>query len=150
MFERLENIKAKYEEVSNLLTDPEIMSDFNKLKDLSKEQSDLKEVVDKYAEYQKIEDELAQAKEMLNDSELKEFAEEEMARLTEEKEKVYGELEILLVPKDENDGKNVIMEIRGAAGGDEANIFAGDLFRMYTYYAEKNGWKIEVINTIKE
>ncbi|MBQ4584256.1 MAG: peptide chain release factor 1 [Bacilli bacterium] len=149
MFERLENIKAKYEEVSNLLTDPEIMSDFNKLKDLSKEQSDLKEVVDKYAEYQKIEDELAQAKEMLNDSELKEFAEEEMARLTEEKEKVYGELEILLVPKDENDGKNVIMEIRGAAGGDEANIFAGDLFRMYTYYAEKNGWKIEVINTIE-
>ena len=149
MFERLENIKAKYEEVSNLLTDPEIMSDFNKLKDLSKEQSDLKEVVDKYAEYQKIEDELAQAKEMLNDSELKEFAEEEMSRLSEEKDKVYGELEILLVPKDENDGKNVIMEIRGAAGGDEANIFAGDLFRMYTYYAEKNGWKIEVINTIE-
>ena len=149
MFERLENIKAKYEEVSNLLTDPEIMSDFNKLKDLSKEQSDLKEVVDKYAEYQKIENELAQAKEMLNDSELKEFAEEEMARLSEEKDKVYGELEILLVPKDENDGKNVIMEIRGAAGGDEANIFAGDLFRMYTYYAEKNGWKIEVINTIE-
>ncbi|MBQ9834408.1 MAG: peptide chain release factor 1 [Bacilli bacterium] len=149
MFERLENIKAKYEEVSELLTNPEIMSDFNKLKDLSKEQSDLKVTVDKYAEYQKIEDDLAQAKEMLNDSELKEFAEEEMARLTEEKEKVYGELEILLVPKDENDGKNVIMEIRGAAGGDEANIFAGDLFRMYTYYAEKNGWKIEVINTIE-
>ena len=149
MFERLENIKAKYQEVSELLTNPEIMSDFNKLKDLSKEQSNLKEIVDKYAEYQKIEDELAQAKEMLNDSELKEFAEEEMASLTEKKEKVYSELEILLVPKDENDGKNVIMEIRGAAGGDEANIFAGDLFRMYTYYAEKNGWKIEVINTIE-
>lgn len=149
MFERLENIKEKYIEVSNLLTDSAIMSDFNKLKELSKEQSDLKEIVDKYADYQKIENEISQAKEMLSDEELKEFAEEELTTLNQEKEKIYSELEILLVPKDENDGKNVIMEIRGAAGGDEANIFAGDLYRMYTYYAEKNGWKIEVVNSIE-
>lgn len=149
MFERLENIKEKYIEVSNLLTDSAIMSDFNKLKELSKEQSDLKEIVDKYADYQRIENEISQAKEMLSDEELKEFAEEELTTLNQEKEKIYSELEILLVPKDENDGKNVIMEIRGAAGGDEANIFAGDLYRMYTYYAEKNGWKIEVVNSIE-
>ena len=86
---------------------------------------------------------------MLDDPELKEIASEELENLEQEKERLYKELEILLVPKDENDGKNVIMEIRGAAGGDEANIFAGDLFRMYSYYAEKNGWKIEVLHSIE-
>ena len=86
---------------------------------------------------------------MENDPELKEIAEEEIASLTTEIQKLYHELEILLVPKDENDGKNVIMEIRGAAGGDEANIFAGDLFRMYSYYAEANGWKIEVLHELE-
>ena len=149
MFERLENIKKKYLEIGEQLTSPEIMSDFNKLKDLSKEQSDLKEIVDCYEKYNKILSDLDEAKQMINDSELKEFAAEEIERLSNEKEITYHELEIMLVPKDKNDGKNVIMEIRGAAGGDEANIFAGDLFRMYTYYAEKQGWKIEVVNEIE-
>ena len=149
MFERLDNIQKKYEEVTELLTQPEIMNDFNKLKDLSKEQSDLKEIVDAYDKYKKILDDIEQAKEMENDEELKEFAAEELSNLTEQKDKLYHELEIMLVPKDKNDGKNVIMEIRGAAGGDEANIFAGDLFRMYTYYAEKQGWKIETVNELE-
>ena len=149
MFERLDNIEKKYEEVTELLTKPEVMNDFNKLKELSKEQSDLKEIVDTYNKYKKILDDIDQAKEMENDEELREFAAEELAKLTEEKEKTYHELEIMLVPKDKNDGKNVIMEIRGAAGGDEANIFAGDLFRMYTYYAEKQGWKIEIVNELE-
>ena len=86
---------------------------------------------------------------MQDDPELKEMALEEIERLTESEAKLHHELELLLVPKDENDGKNVIMEIRGAAGGDEANIFAGDLFRMYSYYADANGWKIEVLHEIE-
>ena len=149
MFERLENIKKKYLEIGEQLTSPEIMNDFNKLKDLSKEQSDLKEIVDCYEKYNKILSDLDEAKQMINDEELKDFAAEEIERLSNEKETTYHELEIMLVPKDKNDGKNVIMEIRGAAGGDEANIFAGDLFRMYTYYAEKQGWKIEVVNELE-
>ncbi len=149
MFERLENVEAKYQELTNKLSDPNIISDYNMVKDLSKEQSDLEQIVLKYKEYKKEENELKEAKELLLDADLKEFAEEEVIRLTASLEKIKSELEIMLVPKDENDGKNVIMEIRGAAGGDEANIFAGDLYRMYTYYAEKNHWKIEPINEIE-
>ena len=149
MFERLENVEAKYQELTNKLSDPNIISDYNMVKDLSKEQSDLEQIVLKYKDYKKEENELKEAKELLLDADLKEFAEEEVVRLTASLEKIKSELEIMLVPKDENDGKNVIMEIRGAAGGDEANIFAGDLFRMYSYYAEANGWKIEVIHEIE-
>ena len=149
MKERLESIKARYEELTTLLMDPEIMSDFNKIKALSKEQSDLKEIVDKYKEYETAEEHLKEAKEVLNDSELREMAELEIEENTAKLEQLNHELEILLIPKDENDGKNIIMEIRGAAGGDEANIFAGDLLRMYTYYAEKQGWKIEIDHQVE-
>ena len=149
MKERLESIKARYEELTTLLMDPEIMSDFNKIKALSKEQSDLKEIVDKYKEYETAEEHLKEAKEVLNDPELREMAELEIEENTAKLEQLNHELEILLIPKDENDGKNIIMEIRGAAGGDEANIFAGDLLRMYTYYAEKQGWKIEIDHQIE-
>ena len=149
MKERLESIKKRYEEIANLLMDPEIMSDFNKIKSLSKEQSDLKEIVDKYKEYETAEEHLKEAKEVLNDPELREMAELEIEENTAKLEQLNHELEILLIPKDENDGKNIIMEIRGAAGGDEANIFAGDLLRMYTYYAEKQGWKIEIDQQIE-
>ena len=148
MLNRLEAILAKYNELSEELTKPEILNDFEKLKELSKEQSDLKEIVDYYQKYKKVLDDLSQAKEMENDPELKDFATSEVERLTSEEQELKSKLETLLVPKDEDDGKNVIMEIRGAAGGDEANIFAGDLFRMYSYYAEKQGWKIEVVNSI--
>ena len=148
MEERLETIVKRYEELNQLLMDPEITSDFNQIKELSKEQSDLRETVEKYNELKTTKLQIEEAKTLLNDPELKEFAELEIFENQEIVEKLLNEIEILLVPKDENDGKNVIMEIRGAAGGDEANIFAGDLLRMYTYYAEKNGWKIEIINEI--
>lgn len=149
MFNRLDAIVAKYQELSEELVKPEVLNDFNKLKELSKEQSDLKETVEVYEEYKKIVENLNQAKEMENDPDLKEIAVQEIESLTEKEKELYSKLEILLVPKDENDGKNVIMEIRGAAGGDEANIFAGDLFRMYSYYAEANGWKIEVVHEVE-
>ncbi len=149
MFERLESIKEKYDTLKMELTKPEVLNDYNKLKTLSKEQSDLEEIVNKYNEYQETDKSLQEAYLLVNDEEMKEMALQEVETLKEKLETLKKELEILLVPKDENDGKNVIMEIRGAAGGDEANIFAGDLFRMYTYYAEANGWKIEVLNAIE-
>ena len=149
MFTRLENIKAKYKELSEKLSDPEVLNDFNKVKELSKEQSDLEEIVKAYDEYQKTEENIKEAELMLEDPDLKDMATDEINSLQEKKEELLKELQLLLVPKDVNDEKNIIMEIRGAAGGDEANIFAGDLFRMYSYYAEKNGWNIEVIHQIE-
>ncbi len=149
MFNRLDAIVLKYQELKEELMKPEILNDFNKLKELSKEQSNLEETVLTYEKYKTANKHLEEAKMMENDPELKEIALEDISRLEKEIEDLYHELEVLLVPKDENDGKNVIMEIRGAAGGDEANIFAGDLFRMYSYYAEANGWKIEVIHQIE-
>lgn len=149
MFERLDAIVNKYNELQRDLTNPEIMSDYNKIKVLSKESSDLEETVKKYEEYKNTLSEIEDAKILMKDEELREVAAEELERLKGKLEKITKELEILLVPKDENDGKNIIMEIRGAAGGDEANIFAGDLYRMYSYYAEKNGWKIEELHAIE-
>ena len=149
MFERLENIVNKYNELKIELTKPEILNDYNTLKKLSKEQSDLEEIVNKYNEYKDTEKALEEAKSLVNDSELGEFAILEVEEQTSKLDSIHKELELLLVPKDENDGKNVIMEIRGAAGGDEAYIFAGDLFRMYSHYAESQGWKIEVLNAIE-
>jgi len=148
MEERLEAVLKRYHEIESELMDPEIMQDFKKVSTLSKEQSTLEELVKKYEEYKKAQNAIKEAKSLVNDPELREMAELELTENQEKLETITKELEILLIPKDENDGKNVIMEIRGAAGGDEANIFAGDLFRMYTYYAEKNNWKIEVINEI--
>lgn len=148
MFNRLDAIVEKYKELEEQLATPEVLNDYNKLKTLSKEKSDLEETYLKYEEYKKVKNDLDEAEEMKNDPELGEMAQMEISELKPKLDELHSELEILLVAKDENDGKNVIMEIRGAAGGDEANIFAGDLFRMYTYYAEKQGWKIEVINEI--
>lgn len=149
MFNRLDAIVEKFNALSEELVKPEILNNFNELKKLSKEQSDLKETVEVYEEYKKVRENLKQAHEMESDPELKEIALQEIEALESKEKELYSKLEILLVPKDENDGKNVIMEIRGAAGGDEANIFAGDLFRMYSYYAEANGWKIEVVHEIE-
>lgn len=149
MFNRLDAIEEKYNELTTKLSDPEVLSNFNQVKELSKEHSDLEETVKTYQAYKQAKNNLEEAKMMVEDPDLKEIALEDIENLTKEIDRLYHELEILLVPKDENDGKNVIMEIRGAAGGDEANIFAGDLFRMYSYYAEANGWKIEVIHQIE-
>ena len=148
MENRLENILKRYNELTQILTSPEVLNDFEKLKKLSKEQKDLEETVETYKEYKNAKQNLEEAKTLVNDPELRDMASLEIEENTKKLEELTAKLEILLIPKDENDGKNVIMEIRGAAGGDEANIFAGDLYRMYTYYAEKNGWKIEVINEL--
>ncbi len=149
MKDRLESIQKRYQEIETELMKPEIMNDYNQVKNLSKEQSDLQEIVVKYETLKKYEKDIEEAKSLVNDPELKDMALVELEDKENKLETLKHELEILLIPKDENDGKNVIMEIRGAAGGDEANIFAGDLLRMYTYYAEKNGWKIEINHQIE-
>ena len=148
MDERLKIIKNRYSEIQEALANPDILSDFQKLRELSKQKSDLEEIVDKYDEYKKCSSDLEELYEMKNDAEMGEMIKEQIVTLESQKERLLHELEILLIPKDENDGKNIIMEIRGAAGGDEANIFAGDLFRMYSYYADHQGWKIEVIHAV--
>lgn len=149
MEERLKIIKEKYEELEKELSNPAVLSDFQKLKTLSKQKSDLEETVNKYDEYKKCLSDLDELNEMKNDPEMGEMIKDEIISLEEKRDNLYHEIELLLIPKDENDGKNIIMEIRGAAGGDEANIFAGDLFRMYSYYADKQGWKIEVIHAVE-
>lgn len=146
MFERLDAIKEKYLQITEELAKPEVLGDYNQLRKLSKEQKDLEETYTKYQEYQKVVSDLEEAQILVNDPEMGEMAKLEIEELTPKKESLIHELEILLIPKDENDDKDIIIEIRGAAGGDEANIFAGDLFRMYSRYADKEGWKIEVIN----
>jgi len=148
MNERLENIKNKYEELSIELTKPEVLADFSKLKKLSKEQKDLEEIVLKYNEYKKCEQDIQEAKELINDPEMHDFVLEELNKKEEELPILEHELELLLLPKDPNDEKDIIMEIRGAAGGDEANIFAGDLFRMYSKYVEKQGWSLEILHEV--
>lgn len=147
MIERFEAIEARYNELQNELMKPEVFGDIKKATELNKEQSSLKEAYDVYQQYKKILENMENDKAMMKDPELGEFAREEYNTLQEEKEALEATFEILLLPKDPNDGKDVIVEIRGAAGGDEANIFAGDLYRMYSYYAESQGWRVEEINS---
>ena len=135
MIERLELALKKYEDIQQELTKEEVLTDIKKTRELSKEMSDLEELVTCYKKYKRTEEEITDTKEMLNDPELGEMAKDDLTNLEQEKENLEKELEVLLIPKDPNDSKNVVIEIRGAAGGDEANIFAGDLFRMYTRYA---------------
>ena len=146
MIERLDNILKKYNELTEELLKPEVLSNIDLLTKLSKEQRSLEEVTNVYKEYKNVLNAIEDNKELLKDTEYKDLAKEELEILNPRKEELEQKLEILLLPKDENDGKNIIMEIRGAAGGDEANIFAGDLFRMYQKYSEKQGWKVEIIN----
>ena len=146
MINRLEAIQNRYNEISNELSSPEVINDIKKMTELSKEQRRLTATVEIYQKYKTVLSDIETAKEMLNDKDMQEFAKEEISALTAEKEKIEKELEVLLLPHDPNDEKNVIVEIRGAAGGDEANIFAGDLFDMYTHYANNFGWKIETLS----
>lgn len=146
MIERLESIEKKYNELNLELMKPEVLSDIKKTLELNKEIADLKDSYDAYQRYKKIENDITEASLIISDPELGEMAREEIKTLEIEKEELMKKIEIMLLPKDPNDGKNVIIEIRGAAGGDEANIFAGDLYRMYSKYAEKQGWRIEVLN----
>lgn len=148
MIERLQLLEDRYEQLNDLLSDPEVISDVNKLRDYSKEQAELEKVVTTYRKYRKASSELEDAKIMLEedlDEEMAEMVRLEIDELSEQVESMEEELKILLLPKDPNDEKNVIVEIRAAAGGDEAALFAGDLYRMYTRYAENNRWKTEII-----
>ena len=148
MFERLSAVEERYEEVTNLLCDPEVINDTKRLRELSKEQASLEETVTTYREYKSVNSQLEDAKAMLEeklDDEMREMVKMEIAELSKRKEQLEGRLKILLLPKDPNDDKNVIVEIRGAAGGDEAALFASDLFRMYTRFAERHGFKVEVL-----
>lgn len=149
MIDRLEATVKRYNEITNELSSPEIVSDIKKMTELSKEQTRLTETVELYTKYKEVLNNIEEDRELVKDPELGEFAREELSSLENEKSNIESELEILLLPHDPNDEKNVIMEIKGAAGGDEANIFAGDLYDMYLKYANRNGWKIEITNSVE-
>lgn len=147
MIERLETIARRYEELNEILMDPSIASDINKMTEASKEQASLETAYNLYQEYKKVISGIEEAKELLkeDDPEIREMAELELSELEDKKPQLEEKLHLELIPKDPNDNKNVIVEVRGAAGGDEGNIFAGDLYRMYVKYAESQGWKIEIM-----
>lgn len=150
MFEKLAFIEEKYEELSQKISDPEIIADQNQWRKLCKESSDITPIVEKYREYKEAVKAIDEAKEMLQDNPEKDFEEMLLSEIDENNEKISvieEELKILLLPKDPNDEKNVIVEIRGGTGGDEAALFAGSLFRMYSMYAENKNWKIDIMNS---
>lgn len=149
VFGRLEELENRYNKLNELLMDPEVISNTNNLREYSKEQSDLEETVQTYIAYKRVSQEYKEAKTMLSeklDADMKEMVKLEIDELETKKEQIEAKLKLLLLPKDPNDDKNVFVEIRGAAGGDEAALFAGDLYRMYTRYAERKGWKVELID----
>lgn len=148
MLDRLQAIENRYEKLNELLSDPAIISDTNKLREYSKEQSGIEETVQAFREYKDVLEQLNDAKAMLEeklDSDMREMVKEEVSELSNREQELAERMRILLLPKDPNDDKNVIVEIRGAAGGDEAALFAGDLYRMYTRFAESQGWKVDLI-----
>ncbi len=149
MFDKLEDLLIRFEELIGELNDPGVVNDQNRFRKLMKEQNDLTDIVEKYKEYKetkaRIEDSLAMLEEE-SDEEMRELAKEELNECKQKVTVIEEELKILLLPKDPNDEKNVIVEIRGGAGGDEAALFAAELFRMYTKYAERQRWKIDMMN----
>jgi peptide chain release factor 1 len=150
VFDRLQAVEDRYEKLNELLSDPEIVNDPKKLREYSKEQSDIQETVEVYRQYKDVTQQFKDAKAMLDeklDADMREMVKEEVSELEEQIEPLEEKLKFLLIPKDPNDDKNVIMEVRGAAGGDEAALFAGDLYRMYSRYAETQGWKIEIMES---
>ena len=149
MIERLQNIEKRYNELNEELMKPEVISNVKETLKLTREQASIKEAYEAYQEYKRLEKNIEDAKEMLKDPELGEMAREELDENNSKMEELKKNLEILLLPKDPNDLKDVIVEIRGAAGGDEGNIFAGDLFEMYKKLAEREGWKIEIMEEEK-
>ena len=150
MLEKLDFLGERYMELNYKISDPNIIADQDQWKELVKEHSHLEPIVNKYKEYKKIMTGIDEAEELLEDKmekDFKEMVENELSELEEKKEQLEEKLKILLIPKDPNDEKNVIVEIRGGAGGNEAALFAGDLLRMYTRYAERQGWKIETMSS---
>ena len=149
MFDQLDSFIIRYDELSELLSDPDVIRDTKRFMELTKEESNLRPKVETFKRYQQVVEEIGDTEEMLGeglDSEMAEMAKEELASLKKEKVELEEKIKFLLLPEDPNDGKNIIMEIRGAAGGDEAALFAGDLLSMYQKYAESQGWRVEVMD----
>ncbi|MCE2470761.1 MAG: peptide chain release factor 1 [Anaerolineae bacterium] len=149
MLGKLAEVESRYDEIESLMADPSIATDYARVAELAKERSSLKTIVDVYRQYQKQSQDLAGARELLHsadDAEMREMAQEEVAELETSSSELFEELRVMLLPTDPRDSKNVIVEIRAGAGGDEAGIFAGDLMRLYTRYAESNRWKVELLD----
>ena len=146
MFEKLENVEKRYDELTKMISDPEVISNHTEWQKLMKEHASIEEIVLKFREYKKVKQSMEEAEELMKDPEMKELAEEEYYASKEKLPEIEEELKFLLIPKDPDDDKNIICEIRAGAGGEEAALFAGTLFRMYTMYAEKKHWKLEVLN----
>lgn len=149
MIDRLEATLKRYNEISHELSNPDIVKNIKKMTELSREQNKLSEIVELYKDYRKVLDNIKEDKDLLKDDELGEFAKEEISILEQKKGSLEEKLQVLLLPDDPDDNKNVVVEIKGAAGGDEANIFAGDLFDMYLKYANRCGWSIDITNSIE-
>ena len=146
MFRKLDDVEKRYDELTIKISDPEVIADNRQWQKLMKEHADMTPIVEKYREYKKVNQSLEEAKLMLDDPELKELAEMDIQEAKEKLPILEEELKILLIPKDINDDKDIICEIRGGAGGEEAALFAGTLFRMYSMYAERKHWKLDVLN----
>jgi peptide chain release factor 1 len=146
MFDKIEELERRYQELEALLSDPSVISNQPEFRKLSREHSDLSQLVAAYRRWRKVVDEIKDNQEMLSDPDMKEMAEEELKILEGEKEQLEADIQLLLLPKDPNDNKSVILEIRAGTGGDESALFSGDLFRMYSRFADSNRWKVEMIS----
>ena len=146
MFDNLEEIEKKYNELTKQIADPDVIAKQEEWQKMMKERASLEPIVEKYQEYKKVKQDLEESKELVKDPEMGELAEEEMKEAKEKLPKIEEELKLLLIPKDPDDDKNVICEIRAGAGGEEAALFAGTLFRMYSMYCDRKHWKIEILN----
>jgi len=146
---KLDEIEARFEELNQKMADPEVIRNANLYRETAKSHSELDEVVGKYREWKKAHEELEGAREMLeeSDEEIREMARDDIGRLTPELERIEADLKVLLLPKDPNDDKNVVIEVRAGTGGDEATLFAAEIFRMYTRYAEEAGWKVDITSS---
>ena len=149
MFDKLQTIDARYDELMALISDAAVQADPNQYRTYSKALSDIRPIVEQFRDYKALLKEISQAEELAegNDADIRELAAKELATLTTRRAELLAEIKVLMLPKDPNDEKNVVLEIRAGTGGDEASLFAGDLFRMYARFAEHQGWKVEVMST---
>ncbi len=146
MFDKIQDLEIRFQEIESLLSDPTVIANQPEFRKLSREHADLAPIIESFRRYKKVLEELEENRELLADPEMKEMAEDEIGRLEEEKEQLDSEIKVLLLPKDPNDSRDVILEIRAGTGGDESALFSGDLFRMYSRFAEKNRWKVELLS----
>jgi peptide chain release factor 1 len=150
MLDKVRLVEERYEELNRLMADPEVVTDHHKVTEYAQEQAEIQELVQAYRRYESLAQELADTRELIEleeDAEMREMAEQEVTRIEEEMTALYEQMRLLLLPKDPNDEKNVIMEVRAGAGGDEAGIFAADLYRMYTRFAEAQRWKTDILSS---